>query len=272
MGCGFNARQSALWTVDPKDFQMRGSDEMTRWCRGYLPQDGDIVLLHDNRPYALQAVEELAAQGVFERFETTTIQQWFDRSQKRFANIPIGGSLQAASANPFMLTAEAPAQAMPQHEIWPQSLNTLTDDPHGVALVDRKRTTPTTIAGRLSSLSAGGRSGCAASRQMGEESSPTGMGCHGADHRDPSVPVRDESLLADIPEDVLVLRARTWEPDYGTKQKLVAHSQAESKGLAMCAKSMAKSVVRQFVKLALQPDPQVLWVPNGFEWAKRILS
>src|SRR5580698_3305020 len=38
----------------------------------------------------------------------------------------------------------------------------------------------------------------------------------------PSVPARDESLLADIPEDVVVIRAKTWEPGYQAKQGLVS--------------------------------------------------
>jgi peptidoglycan/xylan/chitin deacetylase (PgdA/CDA1 family) len=70
----------ALWNVDPKDFRMRTEAEMTDWCATYKPRDGDIVLLHDIHPYAVHAVDVMAARGVFERFMTTTIEQWAGRA------------------------------------------------------------------------------------------------------------------------------------------------------------------------------------------------
>lgn len=88
----------------------------------------------------------------------------------------------------------------------------------------------------------------------------------------PSVPARDESLLADIPDDVIVLRARTWEPDYRTKQGLVEKSDGRRSGLISRMKSFVKGIARQAVKLALQPDPQVLWVPNALKAGKQLLS
>lgn len=66
----------ALWNVDPKDFHMRNSAEMSQWCDAYLPQDGDIVLFHDNQPYAISALNRLAARGVFDTFDTITINDW----------------------------------------------------------------------------------------------------------------------------------------------------------------------------------------------------
>lgn len=88
----------------------------------------------------------------------------------------------------------------------------------------------------------------------------------------PSVPVRDESLLADIPDDVLVVRARTWEPDYQTKQGLVASATSASQGYLSRFKSAVKGLAKQTIKLALQPDPQVLWVPNAITAGRRVLS
>ncbi len=87
----------------------------------------------------------------------------------------------------------------------------------------------------------------------------------------PSVPARDESLLADIPDDVLVIRARTWEPDYQTKQGLVASSNSQSLSIVSRIGSALKGVVKQAVKFSLQPDPQVLWVPNAVQAGRRIL-
>ena len=78
----------------------------------------------------------------------------------------------------------------------------------------------------------------------------------------PSVPVRDESLLADLPDDVRIVRARTWEPDYRVKQSLVGVASTKP-GLLTRIKSVVKSLAKRVVRLALQPDPQVLWNPNA---------
>lgn len=75
----------------------------------------------------------------------------------------------------------------------------------------------------------------------------------------PSVPVRDESLLADVPSDVDVVRARTWEPDYRVKQNLIATATGARPGLVQRATGVLRGLARRCVKLALQPDPQVLW-------------
>ena len=86
----------------------------------------------------------------------------------------------------------------------------------------------------------------------------------------PSVPVRDESLLADLPEDVRIVRARTWEPDYRVKQSLVG-AETERPSLLRRLKSAAKGLARRCVKLALQPDPQVLWNPNALRAGAAVL-
>ena len=87
----------------------------------------------------------------------------------------------------------------------------------------------------------------------------------------PSVPTYDESLLKDIPDDVLIVRARTWEPGYQMKQGLANHQNVSSSNLISRAKSAVKGVIKQAVKLALQPDPQVLWVPNAIQAGRRVL-
>ena len=86
----------------------------------------------------------------------------------------------------------------------------------------------------------------------------------------PSVPVRDESLLADLPDDVRVVRARTWEPDYRVKQSLVGAASTK-RGLVTRIKSAVKGLAKRVVKLALQPDPQVLWNPNALRAATAVL-
>ena len=87
----------------------------------------------------------------------------------------------------------------------------------------------------------------------------------------PSVPARDESLLADISDDVLVVRARTWEPDYRTKQGLVDKSNSSRPGFFARVKSAVKGLMKRAAKLLLQPDPQVLWVPNAIKAGQQVL-
>lgn len=88
----------------------------------------------------------------------------------------------------------------------------------------------------------------------------------------PSVPVRDESLLADLPADVEVIRARTWEPDYRIKQNLVGADASARNGLIARVKNGVRNVARRCVKLALQPDPQVLWNYNAIQAGSQALK
>ena len=66
----------ALWNIDPRDFRMTSADDMTAWCATYEPHGGDILLMHDNHPWAITAIATMASRGVFDRFETTTVSQW----------------------------------------------------------------------------------------------------------------------------------------------------------------------------------------------------
>jgi glycosyltransferase involved in cell wall biosynthesis len=85
----------------------------------------------------------------------------------------------------------------------------------------------------------------------------------------PSVPARDESLLADLPDDLPVFRARTWEPDYRVKERLL--DAADSNGFVQRMKRGLRGFVKRAVTLALQPDPQVLWNHNAIRVGRRIL-
>lgn len=64
--------------------------------------------------------------------------------------------------------------------------------------------------------------------------------------RNPSVPLRDESLLADVPPGVPIERATTLEPGYGAKQQ---------------AWRARASVTATIARNLLFPDPQILWQP-----------
>jgi glycosyltransferase involved in cell wall biosynthesis len=79
----------------------------------------------------------------------------------------------------------------------------------------------------------------------------------------PSVPVLDPSLARDFPPGLEVVRARTFEPGYGTKQ--VAWTAAAGTDAAS-RPSLSRSVIRCASGLArnlLVPDPQILWQPGA---------
>jgi glycosyltransferase involved in cell wall biosynthesis len=83
----------------------------------------------------------------------------------------------------------------------------------------------------------------------------------------PSVPVLDESLLADLPDDLVIEKARTWEPGYAVKRGL---GQSTSGGTSSRGgwKRTLLAPVRRAMRFAagivLQPDPQLLWLPNAY--------
>lgn len=87
----------------------------------------------------------------------------------------------------------------------------------------------------------------------------------------PSVPARDESLLADLPADVNIVRAKTLEPDYSVKRNLITAGSENPPGLWQQCKGAMRRVAKRMIKLALQPDPQVLWNPDAIRVGSQLL-
>lgn len=87
----------------------------------------------------------------------------------------------------------------------------------------------------------------------------------------PSVPVFDESLCRDLPEDLVMEKARTWEPDYRVKQQMSQATQTRH-GLTASLKGLARRAVKGAASILLQPDPQILWLPNALSAARRLLK
>lgn len=85
----------------------------------------------------------------------------------------------------------------------------------------------------------------------------------------PSVPVFDESLLAELPDDLRFVKSRTWEPAYGVKQSVSSASQ--NSGIARRLKKLLLRPFRLAAGLLLQPDPQILWLPNALRSATDLL-
>ena len=83
----------------------------------------------------------------------------------------------------------------------------------------------------------------------------------------PSVPVIDESLLADVRPDLEILRARTLEPSYALKratweEKKPAGINGASNGVASLRRR-AIGRLGSLARAALIPDPQILWQPHA---------
>lgn len=83
----------------------------------------------------------------------------------------------------------------------------------------------------------------------------------------PSVPVRDESLLAEIPSETRIIHAQTLEPDYRVKQQLAQTKINGSAGWTQTIRTWGKGVIKRAAQIALQPDAQVLWVRNALKAA-----
>lgn len=79
----------------------------------------------------------------------------------------------------------------------------------------------------------------------------------------PSVPVQDQHLLADISSTVTILRARTLEPGYGVKQQLVGQARSGTR---------FRRLIRSIAMSLLQPDPQILWNTAAYRTACRQLT
>ena len=87
----------------------------------------------------------------------------------------------------------------------------------------------------------------------------------------PSVPLRDESLLQEIPRQTVIHKARTYEPGYAVKS-LVANSSATATGLAGALKRQVKQLARTIGNGLLQPDAAIMWYPQAVRAGMRVLS
>lgn len=95
----------------------------------------------------------------------------------------------------------------------------------------------------------------------------------------PSVPLLDESLLAEIPATTRIVKARTLEPSYRFKQAVsgnVGSGVASSRGGLLkrglrSITSWAKKLAKSCATTLLQPDAQRLWLPAAWKVACQTL-
>jgi hypothetical protein len=89
----------------------------------------------------------------------------------------------------------------------------------------------------------------------------------------PSVPLRDESLLQDLPSDLPIVRVRTLEPGYAVKQAGWTARAGGSASGAMGGGGPRRWLGKAAIlgRQALMPDPQILWQPAAqAELARRL--
>jgi glycosyltransferase involved in cell wall biosynthesis len=80
----------------------------------------------------------------------------------------------------------------------------------------------------------------------------------------PSVPLLDPSLLAELPPETVIAKARTLEPSYAAKQ---------ASGISTPASPTPgrPSLLRRVASTVLQPDPQILWYPAAMREGRALL-
>lgn len=92
--CGLWRQQKmvALWNIDPRDYRMTSVDDAAQWAAAYQPQDGDVLLFHDNHPWAAAAIEQLASRGVFNQHQAVTVSTLVGLPAPRFKSVavPVG--------------------------------------------------------------------------------------------------------------------------------------------------------------------------------------
>jgi peptidoglycan-N-acetylglucosamine deacetylase len=78
----------ALWNVDPRDYTCKSADELGSRLQKYQPRGGDILLFHDDRPYAYGALPEVIARACANDLTFATIPDLLARDHVA----PIGGT------------------------------------------------------------------------------------------------------------------------------------------------------------------------------------
>ncbi len=86
----------------------------------------------------------------------------------------------------------------------------------------------------------------------------------------PSVPITDDSLCADVPEKTTIVKAKTWEPDYSWKQKLASETKPAASSSTQ-KKRFLKPLLKSTANLFLQPDLQILWYKNAVRAGRKLL-
>ena len=75
--CLWRAGQTVVvWNVDPKDYACQSADQVLAWFRSRPLQAGDLVLMHDKRPYATEILPVLLEDTRRCGLSFTTLAEW----------------------------------------------------------------------------------------------------------------------------------------------------------------------------------------------------
>lgn len=70
-----------LWNRDPQDYLMKSWADMELWCRSFEPNHGDIVLMHDNHPFAATAAALAGTLPQLSEVKFCRVSEWLRKSQ-----------------------------------------------------------------------------------------------------------------------------------------------------------------------------------------------
>ena len=68
-----------LWNFDPQDYRCENSNELRRRLLSGKSRDGDLILMHDNHPFAADVLPALAAQVRADGMTFATVDEWIGR-------------------------------------------------------------------------------------------------------------------------------------------------------------------------------------------------
>lgn len=71
-----------LWNCDTKDYQMTSWSDMETWCQNFRPEHGDIVLMHDNHPFAATATALAGTLSSLSAASFCHVSEWLRNSQQ----------------------------------------------------------------------------------------------------------------------------------------------------------------------------------------------
>jgi len=73
----WKARQNiVLWNVDPRDYRWTSASQPRAWAGNYRPKPGQILLLHDDRPWAVELLPHIASLSFACGLDWHTIDRW----------------------------------------------------------------------------------------------------------------------------------------------------------------------------------------------------
>ena len=65
-----------LWTVDPKDYLCKSAEDLRAWFQERSLRGGDLVLMHDNVPHAVEIIPSLAQRARASGLTFSTVADW----------------------------------------------------------------------------------------------------------------------------------------------------------------------------------------------------